>query len=595
MDAAPSIDHDVREAAHEPSPSTPAEPAFDGEVRFVGADAFAAQVTDLRAKGALVVRVGLFGARPGTLAERAEAEVEEMLRGKGAGAPGLGAEADPCAILADQLFRARRLGFRGLALMMPALRPLALRLGALDATDAAHLRFLHDATKDRPLVLVLSEEERLLPVFARTVPLEDHLDPLVDVVDEGFEPDDELLFMNEVATGTPTVDDDEASASNESPTPPAGVPRESEALAAAPLSIPDPLDSAVPSIPPPPAVELTPVSVHPIHVISEPEAELPEPAIASAPPAPDPEPVRAEEPAPEPVRIAPPPPPVPVDVAPAFVAPSDPTEGKWKTWATALTAARGPQTLAAFERLFAQSYLPLATALDAGLREPKARLAREEFAKNFARAYSESFPTFALTGKRPKLVLDAYDVAARMARLHGARTTHLLLVDGMRYDVAARVTTQVLANLSGRASLVDRITIFSALPTITARQLETLARGPISLAQQSEADDDEPIRDRTAETVRRIKVGSRDVYKLDLLEARLKNSHDHAMSALAAIEDECTAAIVKHARTLPPRTLLLVFGDHGFRFDDEGAAVQGGATPEEVILSAYGLLVGELH
>ena len=139
------------------------------------------------------------------------------------------------------------------------------------------------------------------------------------------------------------------------------------------------------------------------------------------------------------------------------------------------------------------------------------------------------------------------------------------------------------------------MTLFAALPTHTGRQLDALARGAI--ARAGSVDDDreaDPIRDRTAEMVRRVRVGSRDVHKLDLVEARLRST-THALVELPAIEQECASAIVKHARTLPARTLLLVFGDHGFRLRADGTVSHGGATPEEVMLSAYGLLLGELH
>lgn len=560
MDAAPSIDT-----------ATSTEPAREtetrGELRFVPQENLAGQVSDLRAQGSLVVSVALFGARRGSFAEKTEAAVEEALRGRGAGAQGLGAEAEPCALLSDQLFRARRLGFRGLALLVPTLKPLAARLGAIDATDAEHIRFLASATRDRPLVFVLPEEERCLPVFARTVALEDHLDPLEDV---------DLVDEDEESEEPPSVELHRVDADSDADC-------ADYALTTSPSTIPDPIDEAVPE----------PIVAQPIHIIVQCDVTIEAEDLTPAPVA-VPETVAAPEAVIEeaPVFFEPPAPEPRLHAR----APSDPTDGRWKSWATALAAARGPQTLVSFERLFAQSYLPLATAIDSGLDEPKACAAREEFSRIFSRSYGESCPSFAVTGKRPKMVLDVYDIASKMARLHGARTTHLLLVDGMRYDVGARVITSVLEQLPGRATLVDRTTLFSALPTTTSRQLETLARGPIALGSTFEAErDEDPIRDRTAETVRRIKVGSRDVYKLDLLEARLKNAHDHAMESLAAIEDECTTAIAKHARTLAPRTLLLVFGDHGFRFDEGGAAVQGGASPEEVILSAYGLLVGELH
>jgi hypothetical protein len=193
------------------------------------------------------------------------------------------------------------------------------------------------------------------------------------------------------------------------------------------------------------------------------------------------------------------------------------------------------------------------------------------------------------------MVLDAHEVAAKMARSQGARSAHLLLVDAMRYDVAARVVNLVMAELVGRASLVDRVTLFAALPSRTGRQLDSLARGATALAGSVDDErESDPIRDRTAEIVRRVRVGSRDVHKLDLVEARLRST-THALGELPGIEQECADAIVKHARTLPPRTLLLVFGDHGFCIEDDGTVSQGGATPEEVMVSAYGLLLGDLH
>jgi len=54
-------------------------------------------------------------------------------------------------------------------------------------------------------------------------------------------------------------------------------------------------------------------------------------------------------------------------------------------------------------------------------------------------------------------------------------------------------------------------------------------------------------------------------------------------------------------QTLAPRTLVLVFGDHGFRLPASpdgratGPATQGGTTPEEVLVPAQAWLVGGMH
>ena len=52
---------------------------------------------------------------------------------------------------------------------------------------------------------------------------------------------------------------------------------------------------------------------------------------------------------------------------------------------------------------------------------------------------------------------------------------------------------------------------------------------------------------------------------------------------------------------LAPRTLLLIFGDHGFRMlngpdtHTTAPATQGGASPEEVLVPAYAWLVDGVH
>jgi hypothetical protein len=281
--------------------------------------------------------------------------------------------------------------------------------------------------------------------------------------------------------------------------------------------------------------------------------------------------------------------------APAPAAP--PLAPEWRTWVASLAAARGPQSLAAFERLFARDYMPLTNALAAGLDDARALAAHDEFRRTFTKAYTEACPAFGVTGKRPRMVLDAPDVAARIARLHGARSTQILLVDAMRFDVGALVRDGVRRALGARASLTDELVLWSALPTTTLRQLETLQRGPDALrAPPADAERElDPLRGRTAEVIRRVKVGSRDLYKLDVVEARVRDLGDRALAALGEIADAASEAIARHAQTLQPRTLLFVFGDHGFAFDRDGTARQGGASPEEVLVPAFALLVGDVH
>ena len=64
---------------------------------------------------------------------------------------------------------------------------------------------------------------------------------------------------------------------------------------------------------------------------------------------------------------------------------------------------------------------------------------------------------------------------------------------------------------------------------------------------------------------------------------------------LPEIAEAAAEAVARYVETLAPRTLLFAFGDHGFTIDKSGVACQGGASPEEVLVGAFALLVGEVH
>ena len=122
------------------------------------------------------------------------------------------------------------------------------------------------------------------------------------------------------------------------------------------------------------------------------------------------------------------------------------------------------------------------------------------------------------------MVLDAFDIASRIARLSSARTVKLLLVDSMSFDLAERVATRMKTILDKRAVLVERTTLWAALPTTTPTQMNLLARGPDGLRESAPASSNEPdiARGRNISSLRRERVGPRELMKLDLVEARLQ-------------------------------------------------------------------------
>ncbi|MCL2723022.1 MAG: hypothetical protein FWD69_01155 [Polyangiaceae bacterium] len=276
----------------------------------------------------------------------------------------------------------------------------------------------------------------------------------------------------------------------------------------------------------------------------------------------------------------------------------------WRGWARTLGDARGSQPLASLERLFTENYVPLANAIASGLEDPRALRASDEFRRSFERTYGDAFATFGMTGRRPRLVMDAYDIASKTARLHHARTTHVLVVDSMRYDLGCMVRDALARSACATVSLLaSEMLLWSALPTTTFRQLETLARGMEALREPVADDGSESLRGRVAQSVRRLRVGSRELYKLDIVPAMLKDAFDQGprttseqvMATFDDIAETVTGALVRHIQSLAPRTLLFVLGDHGFSIDRSGHITNGGASPEEVLVPSFAYLIGDSH
>jgi len=474
-----------------------------------------AECGTLRMSGMIVVELeGVGPSLRGRFADALDDAIEQELAARGAAAPGLTSASDRDAALSDQLFRARRVGAPGIAIVLGPLRAAAGPLGALEPEDCATLRFLAAATRERPVVLLLDERDAKTGGYADPIPLGQLLTPEPAEAEPIAMPRREPLCL-----APPRALIDVATA------PPLGPPGGAEAF------------------------ESTPV---------------PSPVVTLA-----------------------------RHIAGAAVVDR---EEAWRTWTLQLVAARGPQPLASLEKLFTAWNMPLANTLGVGLDDPRAKSAHDEFRASFAKSYSEAFPTFAATTKRPRMILDVHDTAGRIARLHGARCTRILLVDAMRWDVSRLVADRLAARLGPRAAMTDELVLWSALPTTTMRQLETIARGVDALRAPGEMDADaEPPRGRTAEYVRRLRVGARELHKLDVVESRLQGARGGVLRALPEIAEATAEAIARHAETLAPNTLLFVFGDHGFTIDRTGTARQGGPSPEEVLVGAFALLVGDVH
>jgi hypothetical protein len=597
---------------------------------FEGPEDLALLEGDAEKQGFLCIRVEApRAADRGKLALVVEEAIEFALERRGACPPGIGAASDLDSSLGDQLYRARLVELRGLFVSIGPLEGLLGLNGALDVEDSAVLRFWLEAPRTRSVNLALHGANRSVAVYGPPITLASLLGgdarPVIEAVPDvapaiaasartmelSATPPPVAELSSGVEAG-PALQPSHAAAPNPEPalagdlaqalveelthsgaaealahdTPEA--PPFAETAEALAVDTPPPLDTLAEE-PPPASVEAPTPAL----------AEAPAPALAEAPTpalAEAPAPALAEAPAPALAEA-----PVLVDAENAAEVrePIDPSaKESWPTWLEELGRARGPKPLAAVERMFVQSYVPLRDAYLRGIAPAEVGAALEGWAASFAKSYTDAFDALKARGKRPSMVLDVPDAALRIGRLHGARSVQLLLVDGMRFDLGLRVERLLRSRLGGEVALTERLLLWSALPSDTNTQLALLGRGPDGLRELGHhVESDVPVaRGRMARTARRIKVGHRELLKLDLVEARLAELGPPEAARLDALGLELADAIAELCEKLPTRTLLVAFGDHGFVLDPHGsgtgAARHGGARPEEVLVPAFAWLVG---
>lgn len=616
-----------------PTPTTSA-PRTSFGAHFVAASRKIELLTELRSRGYVVATI----VRPpgaGRLRQAVEEAIESALAMRGAPPPGVSADADAAASLKDQFTRARGLGAYGLALALPPLSSLADTSGEvpmLGISDSSVISTFNDAAQASSIALVLDESDRSLKILA-PMRLEELVadaaptrrpilsETRVAARPPAPPPEPEQSDVRPLAASTSEPAPSEAEASAERPAPigrlkglrprttPPGMPAVEAPVAApaqtrAPTSKsnpPPPLEAADAgvAIPPPPPLPRRSFSSSPA---------LPALPTSDAPPAP----AAAQgnsAPAASVSDTLPPPPPMPNEpslpspMPPAVPAPVERvlSAAEWRAFAMDLDNARGPKPAGVIDRLFATRYMPLVGALARGHADASVARIVDSFRTSFEHSYTEGFAAIRATGKRPTMVLDAPEVASRIARLNNARAVRLLMVDSLRFDLGERVMSRLKGMLAGRAVCVDKTLLWSALPTTTPVQVALLGRGADGLRDHLPEPGPEPdiVRGRALSTIRRERYGSKEVFKLDLVEARLRGVGPGFDERLASIADEAALVVAKFVESCAPRTLLFVFGDHGFRLpcDARGTspATQGGASPEEVLVPGYAWLVGGVH
>jgi len=139
---------------------------------------------------------------------------------------------------------------------------------------------------------------------------------------------------------------------------------------------------------------------------------------------------------------------------------------------------------------------------------------------------------------------------------------------------------------------------------VTAVQLRLLERGVQALSEPLDSQElreaELPIgRGRTASILRRIRVGGRELHKLDVIQADLTTSGLPEAQRLDALARAVAFPLLQLTSQLPAQTLLFIFGDHGFVLPSHekgtGPAMAAGARPEEVLVAGQAWVVGSVH
>lgn len=278
----------------------------------------------------------------------------------------------------------------------------------------------------------------------------------------------------------------------------------------------------------------------------------------------------------------------PKDSAPmAATSERDPErDERCRAWAHALNNMAGPKVHGAVERAFSEAYVPLHHEVAAGHAPEESAESLRRWGEDFAQSYSAAFDQMQRHSRRPRMVMDIANLAARWAEHHRVARCELLVVSGMRFDLGELLRANLSRSLSDHALCIETSVLWAALPSNSRSQ--PLEQGHDSRSARAFS----PV----APEPGHMSSPPQRLHRLDTLDQELALSGEAAEARLERLSTSLEGEITPWMKDRKPGTLVVVFGDHGFSLerakDGTGPAAIGGALPEQVLVPAAGWIVG---
>lgn len=189
----------------------------------------------------------------------------------------------------------------------------------------------------------------------------------------------------------------------------------------------------------------------------------------------------------------------------------------------------------------------------------------------------EKFTTFYQTShplwledkvKRPFFIRDVVRVLSdKYKKNFKDHPIKFVLLDGMRWDLWCYLKENFISTLKGNYRLLEVVPLWAHLPSVTAIQMKDLLEGAYSTTDEEVsrkvAEVEKPYGEKgeeslTSESGRKIEIDH-------FIDGKIHTSRDNLFTIFQEINQYLKSSLEPTMETLPKRSLIFLFSDHGFK------------------------------